>query len=146
MKGTSMTNRVVSPPRTRPKGVLIIVENLSVPFDRRVWLEATELQHAGYQVSIICPKGKTTDTESFAYIDGISIYRYSLPPTATTTKSFVREYGTALLKTTGLSLRVFRSHRFQVMQSCNPPDFFFLLSLLYRPFGVRFVFDHHDQI
>ena len=38
--------------------VLIIVENLPVPFDRRVWLEATALRNAGYQVSIICPTGR----------------------------------------------------------------------------------------
>ncbi|NEQ16445.1 MAG: glycosyltransferase WbuB, partial [Moorea sp. SIO3E2] len=37
--------------------VLIIVENLPVPFDRRVWMEATSLQKAGYQVNTISPKG-----------------------------------------------------------------------------------------
>ena len=38
--------------------VLIIVENLPVPFDRRVWLEATTLAGAGAQVSVICPIAK----------------------------------------------------------------------------------------
>jgi hypothetical protein len=40
----------------RQKKVLIIVENLPVPFDRRVWQEATTLSKNGYTVSIICPK------------------------------------------------------------------------------------------
>jgi hypothetical protein len=35
-----------------PKKVLIIVENLPVPFDRRVWMEATTLQKAGYEVNL----------------------------------------------------------------------------------------------
>ena len=39
------------------KRVLIIVENLTVPLDRRVWQEAQALRDAGYTVSVICPKG-----------------------------------------------------------------------------------------
>ena len=42
----------------KPRKVLIIVENLPVPFDRRVWQEATTLKDAGYEISVICPKGK----------------------------------------------------------------------------------------
>ncbi|HSC26001.1 MAG TPA: hypothetical protein VLD67_01930 [Vicinamibacterales bacterium] len=37
---------------------LIIVENLPVPFDTRVWNEAKTLTAAGGQVSVIYPKGK----------------------------------------------------------------------------------------
>ena len=42
----------------RPRRVLIVVENLPVPFDRRVWLEATTLARHGDQVTVICPKAK----------------------------------------------------------------------------------------
>ena len=41
-------------------------------------------------------------------------------------------------------LRVFGRTRFRILQGCNPPDTIFLLALLLRPFGVRFIFDHHD--
>ena len=41
----------------RPR-ILIIVQNLPVPFDRRVWLESKALTAAGYDVTVICPKGK----------------------------------------------------------------------------------------
>ena len=52
------------------KRVLIIVENLPSPFDRRVWQEATTLTTHGYTVSIICPKGKGYE-KSYEEIDGI---------------------------------------------------------------------------
>ena len=41
----------------RPR-ILIIVQNLPVPFDRRVWLECRALTAAGYDVTVVCPKGK----------------------------------------------------------------------------------------
>jgi glycosyltransferase involved in cell wall biosynthesis len=121
-----------------------LVENLSVPFDRRVWLEATTLRDAGYSVSVICPKGRKGDTESFVVIDSIAIYRYQLPPTATATASYIREYAVAMLQTLRLSLKVYRQRGFQVIHGCCPPDLFFAIALLYRPFGVRYIFDHHD--
>ena len=65
-------------PKARKRRVLIIVENLPCPFDRRVWQEARTLTSAGYLVSIICPKGKGHD-KSFEQLDGIAIYRHSLP-------------------------------------------------------------------
>ena len=37
--------------------VLILVENLPVPFDRRVWQESRALVDAGYTVTVICPMG-----------------------------------------------------------------------------------------
>ena len=49
--------------------VLIIVENLPCPFDRRVWQEARTLNAAGYIVSIICPKAPGYE-KSFEQIDG----------------------------------------------------------------------------
>ena len=44
--------------KQRARRVLIIVENLPSPFDRRVWQEASTLKKNGYEVSIICPTGK----------------------------------------------------------------------------------------
>ena len=58
--------------------ILIIVENLPVPFDRRVWQEARTLHKAGAEVSIICPTGKGFEkTEDV--LEGIRIYRHNLP-------------------------------------------------------------------
>src|SRR5439155_972483 len=36
--------------------VLIVVENLPVPLDRRVWQESCALREAGYEVAVICPE------------------------------------------------------------------------------------------
>ena len=61
----------------KQKKILIIVENLPVPFDRRVWQEATTLSKAGFGISIICPKSKDY-TKGFEIIDDSYIYRHSL--------------------------------------------------------------------
>lgn len=132
------------------KHFLMVVENLSVPFDRRVWREACALHEAGADVSVICPRGKSYDTESKAEINGIRIYRYNLPlegvasSTRFTVGSFLMEYFLAITKTFLLSVRIYFGKRFHVIHVANPPDIFFLIGWCYKPFGVKFVFDHHD--
>lgn len=124
--------------------VLLVVENSPVPLDRRVWAEATALRDAGYQVSVICPKGYTLYEESHACIDDIDIYRYQLPAIKNTYMGYAAEYGIALIKTFVLSLKVLFRHGFDVIHAANPPDMFFLLALCYRLFGKRYIFDQHD--
>ncbi len=126
------------------KRVLIVVENLPVPFDRRVWLEATTLTRNGYDVSVICPKAKGF-TKGFEQLEGIDIYRYGIPIDASGAVGFALEFLWCLVATTILSLRIALFGRgFDVLHACNPPDTFWMLALLWRPFGVRFIFDHHD--
>ena len=119
--------------------VLILVENLPSPFDRRVWQEATTLRSAGYGVSIICPTGKGYE-KKFESIDGIDIHRYDLPNEAEGALGYLIEYSAALFWTFLLSLRI----RFDVIHACNPPDLFFLIGGFYKLFGKKFLFDHHD--
>ena len=126
------------------KRVLIIVENLPLPFDRRVWQEASALRKAGYQVSIICPTGRGYERR-YEEIEGIAIYRHPLPVEASSPKGYLLEYGSALSWEFWLSLRVFKERGFDVIQACNPPDDIFLIGLFYKlVFGKKFVFDHHD--
>ncbi|MBB2890146.1 glycosyltransferase [Flexivirga oryzae] len=123
--------------------VLIIVQNLPVPFDRRVWLECLALRDVGYDVTVICPQGRGTG--AFQVIDGITIRAY--PPYAPggSALSYVAEYAYSFTATAYQLARVRRAGRFQVMQACNPPDIFWpLAKLLRRVDGTRFVFDHHD--
>jgi glycosyltransferase involved in cell wall biosynthesis len=122
----------------------MLVENLPLPFDRRVWLEAICLREQGYTVSIICPKGEKSYREDHVVLKGINIYRYALPPTSTGFVSYFREYSVALWMTLRLSIRVLYREGFDVIHACNPPDLFFLVAWLYRLLGKRFVFDQHD--
>lgn len=125
-------------------GVLIIVENLPVPLDARVWQEATTLKKAGYEVSVICPTGKNYE-ERFIEIDGIAIYRYPLPHEGSGPAGYLVEYGTAILAWLRLSFKVYKEKKFDVIQACNPPDLIFIIGLIFKIlFGTRFVFDHHD--
>lgn len=122
---------------------LIIVQNLPVPLDRRVWLESKALTAAGYRVSVICPKGP--DDPSYQELEEIRIYKYRPPREAQGLVGFAYEFGYCWLATFLLSLRVFRRERFDVIQSCNPPDTFGFLAAFYKKlFGVRFIFDQHD--
>jgi glycosyltransferase involved in cell wall biosynthesis len=135
---------VTTGPRRRRHRILIIVENLPCPFDRRVWQEARTLSAAGYTVSIICPKGPGFE-RGHEVIDGIAIYRHSQPFEASGAMGYFAEYAWALLAEFVLSLRVLLFGRgFDVIQACNPPDTIFLIGGFYKLFGKQFVFDHHD--
>jgi glycosyltransferase involved in cell wall biosynthesis len=128
----------------KPKlAVCIVVENLPVPVDRRVWREACALRDAGYWVSVICPKGTGRCAASYENLEGIEIYRHRRWE-ASTKLGYLLEYGLALASELSLTLKVFARTRFRVLQACNPPDTIFLIALLLKPLGVRFVFDHHD--
>jgi len=125
------------------KHILIIVENLPVPFDRRVWQEATTLKENNARVSIICPKMKGYLT-AFESIDGIEIYRHPLPIEAKGAFGYLIEYSTALFWEFFLSWKIFFKHRFQVIHGCNPPDLIFLVAIWFKILGVKYIFDHHD--
>lgn len=127
----------------RQTGVLIIVENLPVPNDRRVWLEATTLRDAGYHVSVISITG-TNATERFERREGVAIYRYPAPPTTSGTLSFIWEFTYCWIRTFLLSIKILFRERFDIIHACNPPETFWLLGLMYKLLGKKFIFDHHD--
>jgi len=124
--------------------VLILVQNLPVPFDRRVWLEASTLRDEGYLVSIICPA-------SSAYprlretVERIHIYRFPLCWEGRGTVGIVLEYVWSLFfifsMTTLLSLR----RRVDAVHFCNPPDLLFLCALPAKwIWRSKLIFDQHD--
>jgi hypothetical protein len=128
--------------RRRPPAVLVIVQNLPVPFDRRVWLECQALRAAGFEVSVVCPKG--CSDPAYEERDGIHIYKYAPAPEAHGMAGFVSEFAYSFLATLRLAVKAWRRRRFDVIQACNPPDTFWLLALFFRPLGVKFVYDQHD--
>ncbi len=132
--------------RSRPlagRKILIIVENLPLPFDRRVWQECQTLTAAGANVAVICPTGKGYET-LYENIDGVHIYRHSLPLEANGPVGYLLEYGAALFHELRLTVKVLRRHGFDTIQACNPPDLIFLVAAPFKLLGKRFIFDHHD--
>lgn len=128
-----------------PKGrILIIVENLPVPFDRRVWMESTALTEAGYRVSVISPCPPDERDRPNRVIDGIHVFRYPMPPPTKSKASFLYEFSYCWLKTLSLTKRVEDEVGFDVIHACNPPDTFWVIGWYYKRLGKRFVFDHHD--
>jgi glycosyltransferase involved in cell wall biosynthesis len=120
---------------------LILVENLSVPFDRRVWQESTTLRDAGWEVHVICPQGTKRDTEAEAVIDGVHIYRYPLKAATGGPAGYLQEYGSALWHTLRLARKI---GPVDVVHACNPPDLLYLVAKLLKRHGAKFIFDQHD--
>ncbi len=128
----------------RDQKILIIVENLTVPLDRRVWQEAQTLRDAGYTVSVICPKGGRY-TAAYEQLEGIHVFRHPLPLEADGAAGYAIEYASALFWEFVLSVRAHFKVGFDVVQACNPPDLIFVIGGFWKYlFGKPFVFDHHD--
>ncbi len=123
--------------------ILIVVENLPVPFDTRVWQEATTLAANGYLVSVICPKGKGYDKE-YEFLDGVHIYRHDLPAEGNGAVGYAREYYCALREEIRLAKKIYKERGFHVIHGCNPPDDIWLVARRFKKYGVDYVFDHHD--
>jgi glycosyltransferase involved in cell wall biosynthesis len=127
------------------KRVLIIVENLPVPFDTRVWKQATSLRRTGYEVSVICPRGKGYE-KGYELLDGVHIYRHPMVKEGDSALGYIREYSVALFWETLYAWWVYLRRGFHIIQGCNPPDDIFLVALPFKLFGVKYIFDHHDAI
>lgn len=125
---------------------LLLVENLSVPFDRRVWQEARSLRAAGYGVTVVCPRGRRQDTAAYEVLDGVEIHRYPLRPAEGGAGGYAREYAVALARTTSLVRRLAKRKRVAVVHACNPPDVLILTGAWLRRRGAATVFDHHDLV
>jgi glycosyltransferase involved in cell wall biosynthesis len=125
------------------KKILIIVENLPVPFDSRVWKESLSLCKDGYEVTVICPRGKGY-SRGYEVLDGIRIYRHPMPKEGNSPLGYLWEYGCALFWEFLYSWWIYLRHGFHVIQGCNPPDDIFLVALPFKILGVKYIFDHHD--
>ena len=127
----------------KPRTCVIIVENLPVPLDRRVWQEATALTRAGWRVSVICPTSAKFP-QRFEMLDDIAIYRHPLPAEGRGAAAYLREYSTALFHEARLLIKVHRERGFSIIQACNPPDLIFLVAAPFKLLGKRFIYDQHD--
>ena len=126
------------------KRILIIVENLPVTLDRRVWQEACALRDAGNDVTVICPQMRGFDTP-FEVLDGITVYRHWISGEAAGIAGFISEYASALWGEFGCALKAWRSKGFDVVHLCNPPDLLFLVALPFKLLGgVKVIYDVHD--
>ena len=123
--------------------VCIVVENLPVPLDRRVWQESCALRDAGYEVIVICPQMQGY-TQAEEKLDDIQIYRHPLSEEANSVGGFFREYASALFGEFRLLCKAWRRHRFDIIQLCNPPDILFLAAAPFKLAGVRLIYDVHD--
>ncbi|HEY6293032.1 MAG TPA: glycosyltransferase family 4 protein [Terriglobia bacterium] len=122
--------------------ILIIIENLPLPVDRRMWQTACTLRDAGFHVSVICPK-QGVFTTSYEVVEGVEIYRHALRE-GSGPLGYMFEYLWAFLAQLILAIRIYRRTHFRLIHACNPPDTIFLVGAIFKLLGVRFIFDHHD--
>lgn len=127
----------------KERKILIIVENLPVPFDTRVWQEATTLAANGYTVSVICPKGNGY-TQEKEFLQGVHIFRHALPAEGNGAIGYAKEYAMALKEEIRLAKKVYKEIGFDVIQGCNPPDNIYIVAKCFKKYGVKYIFDHHD--
>jgi glycosyltransferase involved in cell wall biosynthesis len=125
------------------KKILIIVENIPVPFDTRVWKEATSLQTNGYEVTVLCPRAKGCSAP-YELLENVHIYRHPTAKEGNSPFGYLFEYGYALFWEFFYTAWIFLRRGFRVIQGCNPPDDIFLVALPYKLFGIKYIFDHHD--
>lgn len=122
--------------------VLLVLENLPVPHDRRMWQVATSLRRAGYHVSVISPR--PPEDPEYCELEGVHLYRYPMLPPTHSVGNFVREAFYCLWNTYRLSRRVEKEQGFDVLHVGNPLDIFWTLGLLYKLRGKKFVYEHRD--
>lgn len=126
----------------RPPRVLIIVQNLPVPADRRVWREAKALRAAGMEVTVISPM--TEGDRVSSVLDGVHLLKYPPAPTTHGVLSYAFEFTYCWMMTAFLTVSVLAGRGFDLLQACNPPDTYFALAAPLKLLGKRFVFDQHD--
>jgi glycosyltransferase involved in cell wall biosynthesis len=121
----------------------MLVENATVPGDRRVWMEALTLRNAGYGVSVISPQKYWP--KRYEELEGVSIYRFPCPSMPGLAGHLV-EYAIALTMTFALAWVVYFREGFHFIHAANPPDFFYLIGRCFKLLGKKFIFDHHDLV
>jgi glycosyltransferase involved in cell wall biosynthesis len=125
---------------------LFLVEDLSVPLNRRVWQECRALHRAGFEIEVISPRGVTHDVAPYELREGIRIHRYRLDPATGGPAGYVKEYLAALWHTWRLARALVRESPFDVVHACNPPDLLLFPVAHFKRFGTKFIFDQHDLV
>ncbi|MGH3680700.1 MAG: glycosyltransferase, partial [Natronosporangium sp.] len=123
--------------------ITILIANLPAERDRRVIRECLTLEQAGYEVTVIAPRGEP----GLRVLPGSRSTRlkpYPVKVNGSGVLSFAVEFGWSFgcvaVRLLGELLRG-RAHAVQV---CNPPDVYWPLALLFQALGRPWVFDHHD--
>ena len=129
----------------KPRRVLLVVENLPVPYDRRVWQEALALKAAGFEVSVISPASIRYPKLS-EVLEGIQVYRYPMLVEGKGYLGLFAEYIWSFICIFTLSAYVDTRIGFDAIMIANPPDIFFPIVWIYRLLGRKTVFDHHDLV
>ena len=124
------------------KKVLLLVENNGYPFDVRVRREAQALRDANYSVSVICPRQK--GQPFFEIMENIMVYRFPFPPQGNGLLGYIIEFGYATMAMFFLTFWVWMRYGFDAIHVANPPDTLFMIGVIFKVLGKRFIFDQHD--
>lgn len=127
----------------RRRHISILIANLPAERDRRVIRECLALEEAGYEITVIAPRGEP-GLRQLPGSRGTRLKPYPVFVYGSGILSYAVEFGWSFtwiaLRLVGEVLRG-RAHAVQV---CNPPDVYWPLALLLRALRRPWVFDHHD--
>ncbi|RLC09140.1 MAG: glycosyltransferase WbuB [Deltaproteobacteria bacterium] len=142
--------------------VMMLVE-ANYPLDIRVRQEALKLKEHGHQIAVIAIKERGQKFSET--VNGVKVYRIpkielfkrgkhlittkrtAMGKLVTVAKAILGygfEFSYFTLACYMLSWFVFFRDGFTVIHTHNPPDTLFIVALLWKPFGTKFVYDHHD--
>jgi glycosyltransferase involved in cell wall biosynthesis len=122
--------------------ILMLLENNPYPQDVRVRAEAESLAGAGYRVQVIAPRDPGQLRREG--VNGVDVRRFrGYEAIGDGPQRFFREFAVAAV---ALHLAASRGllQGARVLHLHNPPDIFFPAGALFRLFGRKVIFDHHD--
>ncbi|PID59198.1 MAG: hypothetical protein CR986_06895 [Ignavibacteriae bacterium] len=125
------------------KNILLIVQNNSFPFDKRVKKEAVSLINNGLNVYVLSPTSEI-ESEKVDNYNGINIKRYVDHKSDGSIIGYLKEYSLSLAKIYFYSLKLVLKNKIKVVHFANPPDFFWPLFIILKIFSVKIIYDQHD--
>lgn len=128
--------------KSRKTRVLMLLQNSPYSEDGRVLREARALRDAGYDVMVVSPRARGESRRMT--LDGVELYQFTQCDVGNGFVGYALEYAWAMTTALAWTLWISVTRGFHVIHAHNPPDLFVLIAVLFKPFGVRFVYDQHD--
>ncbi|MEH1125119.1 glycosyltransferase family 4 protein [Micromonospora sp. CPCC 206061] len=129
--------------KNRRTHITILIANLPAERDRRVIRECLTLEEAGYEVTVIAPRGDKS-LRVLPGSRGTRLRPYPVFVYGAGVLSFAMEFVWSFLCIMVRLLGEILAGRAHAVQVCNPPDVYWPLALMLRAMGRPWVFDHHD--
>jgi len=136
---------MAQPDKAPRVGAVIVVFNLPVPDDHRVWAQACTLRDAGLAVTVVCPAIRGAEPGR-RRIDGVDVHCFRSFEGEGRAATVLEGAWTTLAAARAAKRALAQLYGTRALQVCNPPDLSFRLLRWARRQGVRTIYDQHDVV